>query len=270
VAPTGGVVQRAKQAVKQQNVSVSDYTMAANVWPVWNQIYMGTTATTNMVVCNWPFSTTTTSGIITANPWPHWNQTYTAGTAGSITTTNISVWPPWMEQQALNVRGPQQVAARPSEEQVRAALEQERRWRAEAEERTKKAVEATARAERLLRTCLSEAQIADLEARNCFYVEIVGRSGKKERYRIDRGSHGNVKQVDEKGSIIRSFCVQPDGVPVPDVMLTQKLWLEASEETRAEFWETANITGLMREKDVPYHVPRKERYRYAQEHGLLH
>jgi hypothetical protein len=157
-----------------------------------------------------------------------------------------------------------------SEAELLAALEQEKKAREEAEKRAAAALAAEKRAEDLLRLCLSPQQIEDLEKKKCFYVEIEGKAGKKERYRIDRGSHGNVKQIDERGSIIRSFCIQPSGVPAGDILLTQKLWLEASEETREEFWATANITTLMREKDIPHTVPRKERRRYAEAHGLLH
>jgi hypothetical protein len=157
-----------------------------------------------------------------------------------------------------------------SEAELLAALEQEKKAREEADKRAAEARAAEKRAEDLLRLCLTPKQIEDLETKKCFYVEIISSGGKKERYRIDRGSHGNVKQIDEKGSIIRSFCIQPSGVPVGDVLLTQKLWLEASEETREEFWATANITALMQEKNIPHTVPRKERRRYAEVHGLLH
>jgi hypothetical protein len=109
-----------------------------------------------------------------------------------------------------------------------------------------------------------------LNARTRHVIENEVHGLANERYRIDRGSHGNVKQIDEKGSIIRSFCIQPEGVPAGDVLLTQKLWLEASDETRNKFWETANITEMMKEKAVPHHIPRHERRRYAEANGLLH
>ena len=210
--------------------------------------------------------------------WGAWNQNYTltgsVGTTADFTVINPT-WTNWLadQQQPRAQQGrpePRNYAARPTQEQLAEALVREQQYRADAEARAKKAMEAEARAEKLLRTCLSEEQIEQLKTRNFFYVEIQNARGKKERYRIDRGSHGNVKQVDEKGSVIRSFCIQPLGVPVPDVMLHQKLWLEASDETREKFWEVANITPLMAEKNVPEHIPRPERYRYAREHGLLH
>lgn len=240
-------------------------------WQVWNAAYTTTTAAT----------TTITQGqIINAN-WP-FNQIIHAGTAGT-TANPISItqyaWGAWNEQHeqlrdlraVTDVQTLQRLTQRkPSEAELKAALEQEKRWREEAEARAKKAEDAKNRAEDLLRVCLSAEQREDLDKKKCFYILVEGKDGKKERYRIDRGSHGNVKQIDERGSIIRSFCIQPAGVPEGDVLLTQKLWLEASEQTREEFWATANITTLMKEKEVPHHIPRHERRKYAEVHGLLH
>jgi hypothetical protein len=95
---------------------------------------------------------------------------------------------------------------------------------AEARATLARAARETARA--LLVSCLTPQQRADLASRRCFYVDAPGGR----RFRIDEGSHGNVKLLDAKGSIIGSYCVQPDGVPVEDTMLAQKLWLETSPE----------------------------------------
>jgi hypothetical protein len=149
-------------------------------------------------------------------------------------------------------------------------LNRERELRRQAEEAQLKRQLADQKAEQLLRVCLSPAQIDDLEKKRCFYVEVDGRvPGKKERYRIERDTHV-VKQLDEKGSIIRTFCIYVPGVPQADTMLAQKLFLEASEETREKFWETANISEMRAEKSIPHTVPRRERRRYAEAHGLLH
>jgi len=158
----------------------------------------------------------------------------------------------------------------PGAHELRAELEREKRYREEAEKKVLEAKLAQERAERLLRMCLSEEQIDDLDKKKCFYIKVKNRYGTEEKYRIDRGSHGNVKQVDEKGSIIRSFCVQPNGVPAADSMLAQKLYLEADEETRTKLWETANITHVMKEKEIPVHIPRAQRREYAAANGLLH
>lgn len=244
--------------------------MDIDTWREWNQVYTlswGGGGGTAAEIC--------TNYVTKYGDWP-----FTQGTATGYNTSGINhfAWNVWNDRydriQAAGTRAAeiQRYSRRKlSETELLTALEQEKKAREEAEKRVAKAQAAEKRAEDLLRLCLTPQQIEDLETKKCFYVEITSsKSGKKERYRIDRGSHGNVKQIDAKGSIIRSFCIQPSGVPAGDVLLTQKLWLEASEETREEFWATANITTLMHEKDIPATVPRKERRRYAEVHGLLH
>jgi hypothetical protein len=239
--------------------------MNIDTWREWNEVYTLTWGGTGAGNCN--------VAAIKYDNWP-----FIQGTnAGCTNTVNHFAWNVWNDRydriQAAGVRVAeiQRYSRRKlSETELFAALEQEKKARENAERLAAEARAAEKRADDLLRLCLTPQQIDDFEKKNCFYIEIDGTGGKKERYRIDRGSHGNVKQIDDKGSIIRSFCIQPSGVPVGDVLLTQKLWLEASEETREEFWATANITPLMREKDIPSTVPRKERRRYAEVHGLLH
>ena len=224
-----------------------------NTWPLWNIQYTSTSAVTYN---NFPFNTITSStNTINHFAWNAWVDRYERIKEAGDHAANIQRY----SRRKL------------SDTELLAALEQEKRAREEAEKRALAAKMAEKRADDLLRLCLSPQQIEDFEKKNCFYIEVTSSDGrKKERYRIDRGSHGNVKQVDEKGSIIRSFCIQPSGVPIGDVLLTQKLWLEASEATREKFWETANITTLMQEKNIPHTVPRHERRRYAEIHGLLH
>lgn len=259
------------QTIQQTNVvthTITGTPMNIDTWQEWNQIYTLTSGTSAATCTNYQ---------IKYGDWPFTAATYTA-TAGSINHVAWNIWNDRYErihEAGTRAQEIQRYSRRKlSEAELLAALEQEKKAREEAEKRAAQARAAEKRAEDLLRLCLSPQQIEDLETKKCFYVEIDGpnyaKTGKKERYRIDRGSHGNVKQLDEKGSIIRSFCIQPSGVPVGDVLLTQKLWLEASEETREEFWATANITTLVAEKNIPATVPRRERRRYAEVHGLLH
>jgi len=85
------------------------------------------------------------------------------------------------------------------------------------------ASEAKARA--LLERALSPEQRRDLFTRRCFYVK-----GKRFTYRIREGHSGNVDALDSKGRVISRFCAHPLGrVPVYDVMLAQKLWIETDE-----------------------------------------
>lgn len=97
---------------------------------------------------------------------------------------------------------------------------------------------ANTRAEKLLVEMLSPQQAEELRASGHFHVRLLnGR-----RYRISRGQHGNVVEVDGAGRGLRSLCVQPVGhLPDADAMLAQKLWLETDEAT---LLRTANITPM--------------------------
>lgn len=84
---------------------------------------------------------------------------------------------------------------------------------------------AVAKARTLLDRALTPEQRRDLCARGCFYVK-----GRKYTYRIREGTSGNVDALDARGCVISRFCAHPLGrVPVYDVMLAQKLWIETDE-----------------------------------------
>ncbi len=236
------------------------------VWNEWNQAYIrqqGTAAntwgTTNCTTYGdagwWDNSKANYAELIASRAaWGVWNDRYEQISEAKVDADRI---------QRYSRR-------RLSEAELIAELNKEKAARRAAEEAARIAREAEGKAEKLLRTCLTREQIEDLEKKRCFYVEVEGRTpGRKERYRIERDSH-IVKQLDEKGSIIRTFCIYVPGVPHPDTMLAQKLFLEGSEETREEFWATANIGSERAEKIIPHTVPKRERRRYAEQHGLLH
>jgi hypothetical protein len=84
---------------------------------------------------------------------------------------------------------------------------------------------AVAKARVLLERALTPEQRRDLFARRCFYVK-----GKRFTYRIREGHAANVDALDATGRVISRFCAHPLGqLPVYDVMLAQKLWLETDE-----------------------------------------
>ena len=84
---------------------------------------------------------------------------------------------------------------------------------------------AVARARVLLEKALTPKQRRDLFARGYFHVQ-----GKRFTYRIREGHSGNVDALDSRGCVINRFCAHPLGrVPVYDVMLAQKLWIEPDE-----------------------------------------
>jgi hypothetical protein len=85
------------------------------------------------------------------------------------------------------------------------------------------------RADRLLQEWLSATQKAQLASTG--YFEVVG-SDTGHRYRIYAGTSMNVIELDDQGRVHRGLCFLPLGeLPTGDVMLAQKLALEASECT---------------------------------------
>lgn len=84
---------------------------------------------------------------------------------------------------------------------------------------------AVAKARALLERTLTPEQSRDLLVRGYFQVK-----GKRFSYRIREGHSGNVDALDAAGRVVSRFCAYPLGrVPVYDVMLAQKLWLETDE-----------------------------------------
>lgn len=260
------------RATGRLSISTGDAVTNTVIWQAWHN--------------DWLYAayTSTTAATIDTEIWTAWNAVYFNSSITTGTTTNATytltdrTWGAWntnheefVELREANADAYLRYSRRNlTEEELKRELEREKRYREEAEKRAKAAEEAKQRAERLLLANLTPKQREDLKTKNCFYIEIPLGDGKVERYRIDRGTHGNVKQIDDRGSIIRSFCIQPDGVPAADAMLAQKLFIEADEETRAKFWETANISDLMPAKMIPYNIPRNQRRQYALQHGLLH
>jgi hypothetical protein len=84
---------------------------------------------------------------------------------------------------------------------------------------------SVAKARVLLEKALTLEQRRDLLARGYFQVK-----GKRFTYRIREGHAGNVDALDSRGRVIGRFCAHPLGrVPVYDMMLAQKLWIETDE-----------------------------------------
>jgi hypothetical protein len=84
---------------------------------------------------------------------------------------------------------------------------------------------AEAKARMLLERALTPEQRRDLFAKRYFYVK-----GRRFTYRIREGHSGNVDALDSSGRVISRFCAHPLGrVPVCDVLLAQKLWIETDE-----------------------------------------
>jgi hypothetical protein len=88
---------------------------------------------------------------------------------------------------------------------------------------------ASRRAERLLGGFLTDAQRRQWREHGHF--EVVAPSGT--RYRVKRGSHRNVFELDAQGRERIGHCIYVAGEQVPeaDTCLAQKLYLEHDEAT---------------------------------------
>lgn len=104
-------------------------------------------------------------------------------------------------------------------------------------ERVRQIDEANRRAEELLMLGLNDEQKQSYRTQGFFIV--TGSEGG--RYKITKGTHGNVKKVDAQGRLLEFLCIQPN-VPVGDANLAQKLWIECDENA---FRRMANITPIL-------------------------
>lgn len=187
-------------------------------------------------------SGTSTNITITADStWNHWNDNATTATGGTDTVwitwnadgTGDTLNVPYITSPYVDQRTPEQIAA------------DEARWAAEraelkrrADEELQKQREAIAKAKRLLESMLAKEQREQLE-RDQFF-EVIAKNSRR-RYRIRRGTHGNVKLLDDAGKEVVSYCAQPHGVPTEDSMLAQALQIEHDEDT---FLRVANARRL--------------------------
>ena len=92
--------------------------------------------------------------------------------------------------------------------------------------------QATQRSLALLVRCLDAAQRDEFERMHRFTV----RAPSGRRYRIAYGATANIDMIGEAGQVLCRLCARPFEVPVPAVMLSQKLMLETQE---AEFLRLA-------------------------------
>jgi hypothetical protein len=151
-----------------------------------------------------------------------WN-TYTGATwtiwASNATTTSdtVNVWITWntTASNTYYVGSNYQPPPETNEQRVQ-RIERQRVQEAER-------VAAQERAEQLLRDHLTIEQAAQLLKSNNF--DVISESGK--RYRVRRGERVLALEG-EKAT--RQYCIHPEGgIPAGDVMLAQKLMLEAAE-----------------------------------------
>jgi hypothetical protein len=164
--------------------------------------------------------------------WNAWNSAYT--TTGCCVTvsygTNAQAWGAWNQnyQYVYVGNAPATTPAEQAEAQ---------RIAKEINERRRQAKE---KATLLLMENLDSNQREQFQKAKTFIVH--SRDGQR-RYQIEYGIAGNVKLLREDGKPVTKFCIHPEdySIPVEDVMLAQKLMIEAAED---EFIRIANKTKL--------------------------
>lgn len=189
-----------------------------DVWPTWNETSATTLKKVAMQILQWNHTET----------WASWN--YNQRMVG--TTINR-----YVEATSVPENAQQRFREEDAERQRERQRQNEIRNQRHREEEFHRSA-AKERAEKLLQSALTERQREELNTKGFFHCK--SRIGTV--YRIYRGSHGNVKRLNDAGNKeIERLCVQPYHVPEGDCMLAQKLHIENCEE---EFRKTANITLL--------------------------
>jgi hypothetical protein len=181
----------------------------STIWYNWCEDTV--TSTSSTAWQKWISTATTAS-----NVWLTWNTTATASTRRIVpyAAVELTAEQKAAEEERLKVMRKRQEA-------------EAKRWAAEKAEKDRIKKEADDRAYKLLTEHLTEQQLADFNEFGCFNVV----SLKGNNYRINKGQVGNLDALDANGKTTARLCVHPQGgVPFGDIMLAQKLLLEAGEE----------------------------------------
>jgi hypothetical protein len=177
----------------------------------------------NTIWTDWCATSSTAS---TSAIWTNW-----VGTGGSTTTSIMDdvIWRTWYtcdyveETQPIVFKTIKQRT--PSAADIVAARQAEEAAEARYAALLKKQAAADKLAEELLLANVTLKERNEFLEKGHFIVQ-----GRVDRYRIRRGSHGNIDVVGRDGRIKHRLCAQPNGVPIGDSMLAQKLTLEHDEE----------------------------------------
>lgn len=200
--------------------------------------------------------------VVSQNIWREWTSNYTTSAtttytnviwsdwinAGSTTITGSyspnTIWADWANQPVIVQGGYRQQATQVAQEELERREAERQAQRAEEQDRLR---EAQRRAEELLQVILTDEQWAAYQAKAEFSV--IGKSGR--RYLIRRGTHGNIKVIEDE-VVTESLCIQPPldeydeqgrrrPLPLADVMVAQVLGIRHDEEN---FRRVANITRV--------------------------
>lgn len=188
----------------------------------------------------WSAGTTTATS---SDTWAYWVDEGT-GTATASAATATKIWVQWNGTTAgvtYNV-SPRHAYQPPTEEEQK-KIDAERIERAEKErirqEKEKKdREEADKRAEELLKKHLDQKQREQYEKDKKFRV----RSKDGAEFELASLWSGNAVELTPDGKRLARFCIHPrEYVPIPDLLLAQKLMLETDPET---FRKTANRSEI--------------------------
>jgi hypothetical protein len=204
------------------------------IWRDWTTTATSATASANRIWTAWHSTTASVTpwyDISTAqyHIWQTWTTNATT-TSTLITIDQDGIWTGWHPRapipHAIHTPTPEEVAALEQQRQ-----EAHARWEAEQTARQ----EAEVRAEALLLAHLTDQQRTDYLEKG--YFDMPGERG-RHTYRLWKGSAGNVKRLNARGTEVMSYCIHPrEHLPHSDVVLAQKLLLETAE---AEFLRLAN------------------------------
>lgn len=157
-----------------------------------------------------------------------WTQWYVNQTAASTATT-AGIWTQWSSQITdIQVHMVVPARARITDEELRQANERAARWNEQQREVTRKREQAEERASGLLREHLTPDQLFQFNRDK--YLIIEGQSGI--RYRLRWAVAGNIDVLRPGSDVVdHRLCVYPmEDLPVADVILGQKLFLEHREQ----------------------------------------
>jgi hypothetical protein len=203
----------------------------------------------------WPCWVTTTNNATSSDAWIDWSlvtssavygDTWSTWCTDTTSSATDNVWIAWCDHEleicgqlgTVVIQSPYIVrpttVPEPTEEQRAEWARQDRERKRRQEEEQRQIAEANEKAETLLKDVLNEEDYQFLLEMNHLLVET-----EEHRYKISR--RGTVREVDEEGKEIASFCIHERGFRLPDAdaVLMHKLMLECDEE---EWLRIANKT----------------------------
>ncbi len=192
----------------------------------------------------WTLWTTTSSTACSSTIWTDWNNSSCCSTTATSAAT--TVWYAWVHDgtgscytQAGRTCQQPQLSAEELERQVAEQKKIAAEWEAKARKEQAEREAAEKRAEELLIRCLDAEQRKQFRKEKKF--KVIGGDGAT--FELGYTRSGNAREFDADGKPIARFCIHPrEDVPIPDVLLAQKLMLETDP---ASFRKIANKTALV-------------------------